>query len=105
MRTLSAILEDLKDGGQPTFSELYWSCLALDALATCDRSVLRAALTSQSYLAPIQLYEESFRRWKAALGQDPELWCGDIVNPRSHEYQQLRKAAKGVVDKIIEETP
>ena len=50
--------------------------------------------------APEKAYEEAFRRHKAAMAADPEVWLGSQL-PENPEYQRFRQVAFKILDKAL----
>lgn len=104
MRTLLRIIEAIKDGERPTYEELYWTVLALDALWQLDRRSLRETTTGQykdNHHMRRWAGEESFRRCKSALGVPPDKYMASR-DPDSPEYQRWRRFAKKIMERVEE---
>lgn len=86
MRTLFEIIESAKSGGRPEYDELRYALCALDSLSTFDRMDTRRPANVGSEIRA----EESFRRWKTALGKSPKDWLGPENDPDSAEVQERR---------------
>lgn len=101
MRTLSEIIEITKDGGRPEYDELRYALVAMCALKHFDFEAIKKLYQAKkkgitpflSYDAEWQM-EESFKRFKTALGVDPKTYCGPSHDPDREEYQRFRRAGK-----------
>lgn len=104
MRTLIEIIELIKDGGEPTREELYYSVLALEALNTFDSMDFRKILEkpNNKFLTPEYLANEQFNRNKKASSKSPKEWVGWNNDPHNPEYQKMRRFHKKLIDKVTE---
>lgn len=102
MEIIDAVLEN-----QPaTEEELRYTLVAYQALATWDREYLLrfAAEDKKDRPSPLSAYlqaNESFKRWKRALAQDPKVYTGWNNDPANPEYQHRRKIALKLFDKAM----
>lgn len=105
MRTLFEIIELVKDGGKPDYEELLYSVIALDALWHFDHHAIhRMAHEKENFFNnPEYQSEESYRRLKAALDKDPKSYVGWGNDPKNPSYQEFRKWAINLADKVLEE--
>ena len=103
MRTLSEIIDDLKDGGRPSYDELRWSVLALTGLSHFDKSALRdlGFRDPSMFNKPKYQAEESHRRWLEAWKKSPRDWVGPNNDPDSEDVQALRSLGKKVIRKVL----
>jgi len=101
MRTLAEIIECIKDGYDPSYEELYWAMLAMEALANFDSMDIRRLLNKGPLFTPEYVHRTSFDRWKKALNKDPKTWVGTNNDPKTTEYQRRRKIAKKIFDKVM----
>ena len=107
MRTLIEIIELIKDGGEPTREELYYSVLALEALNTFDTKDFHEMLRhpNSKLLTPEWLASESWRRHKMALNKSPKEWVGWNNDPHNPDYQKMRGFHKRLLDKVLNKIP
>lgn len=108
MRTLFEIIDAVKSGERPESEELRWAVLALDGLSTFDHGALRKLATAEREgkkpiltSSAVWQHEEQFNRWKRALQADPQVWCGPDFDPDEPAYQQRRRMALRLLDKVI----
>ena len=103
MRTLLEIIELLKDGGEPTREELYYSVLALEALNTFGERDLHKLLEhpNSKFLTPEYLANESFNRNKNAFHKSPKEWVGWNNDPHNPERQKERAFHKRLLNKLL----
>lgn len=99
MKTLLQIIEDCKDGKIPDINDARFAICALDALSTFDASSIRRFAEMEKGHALME-YNEHFRRWKTALGNPPIEWLGESNNPDNPVYQQRRRMARKIFDKV-----
>lgn len=94
MRTLFEIIESVKDGERPYYEELRYALVALDNLAWFDRKDMTKLAVAENVPAVWGLKgNESFKRWKRAMGKDPKKWLGPGYDPDTAECQAMRKTA------------
>lgn len=102
MEIIDAVLEDKP----ATEEELRYGLVAFQALATWDREYLLrfAAEDEKDRPTALRTYleaNESFKRWKHALAQDPKVYTGWNNDPANPEYQHRRKIALKLFDKAM----
>ena len=103
MKKLSDIIENILDGEKPTYEELYYTALTLRALHYFDHSALLSlAENPKKFFGLDYQAEESFRRFKDALGADPKVYVGQYNDPTSSQYQERREAGLKFLDKFLE---
>jgi hypothetical protein len=104
MRTLLEIVELIKDGGEPTREELYYSVLALEALHAFDSMDFRKMLENPNskFITPEYIANEQFNRSKRAFQKSPKEWVGWNNDPHNPERQKERKFHKKLLDKVLE---
>ena len=104
MHTLIEIIEMIKDGGEPTREELYYTVLALEALSVFDgRALQRLAEKESKFITPQQQFEESWNRWKRAYAKSPKEWVGWDNDPHNPERQKEREFHKKLYNKVVEQ--
>lgn len=103
MRTLSQIMDAVKENQPATEEELRYTLLAMDALSHWDRNFLiRFAGNDKPNVVRCELEaNESFRRWKTALGAEPKTYVGWNNDPANPEYQRRRSIALKIADKAL----
>ena len=103
MKTLLEIVELIKDGGEPTREELYYSVLALEALSSFDHMDFRRLLEkpNSKVFTLDWVNNEVFNRSKNAYRKSPKEWVGWNNDPHNPEYQKVRAMHKKLFDKII----
>lgn len=102
MRTLSEIIDAAKVGGETTHEELLYALLAYSALHYFDNhAIARLAEKKDSkFITPEQEHEESFRRFKAALGKSPKEYVGWNNDPKNPEHVRFVNMGRKLVDKM-----
>ena len=102
MKTLGEILAGIKDGEDISYDDLYYSVLALEALSTFDSMGIRRLTEETSkFSTPERLMEESWNRWKIALGKNPKDWVGWSNDPHNDDYQKTHKFHKKLAEKVL----
>lgn len=101
MKTLAEIIECIKSGSDPSYEELYWATLALEALANFDSMNIRKLLEGGPLFTPEYVHKTSWNRWKMALCKDPKTWVGPNHNPKSAEYQKRRNISIKIFNKVV----
>ncbi len=100
MRTLGEIITAAKDGEKPSYDELLYALVALEALFTFDHSFVVELPYKPSHQKHPELWsEESFNRVKRAMEKPPKDWLGWNNDPANPEYQKRRKVALAIWDK------
>ncbi|WP_151765763.1 hypothetical protein [Acinetobacter colistiniresistens] len=107
-RTLSQIIEAVKDNGEVTSEELRLVVLAQDFLMSFDHraiSNLRTAelegKTQRSVYSADWQFKERFRRLQNAMKQDPQKYLGEHNLPESLVYQKRRAISKALVNQVM----
>ncbi len=104
MRTLSKILDILKDGGKPTYEELRYGLLAAESLRALNFSLLLKILgrnPKNDYIK--SSVGRAFDRDKEALNSDPKEYLGWEYDPENPAYRAGVNGAIRLLDKIIRE--
>lgn len=103
MRTLLEITEAIKDGEKPTYEELYYSVIALQALHHFDSHYLIELAYDESgpFNNPEFKAEESFKRNKKAFATPPKDYVGWSNDPANPDYQARRRVFKKIVDAAL----
>ena len=105
MRTLFEIIEAAKSNEVTTHDECLYALLAVEALSIFDSSSFQRLAekdTKKHFLGATYRWKESWNRWKRAGEKSPKEWLGNNNDPTNPEYQQRRKVAKRLLDKIID---
>lgn len=102
-KTLSEIIDEIRNGGKPDYEDMKYAVCALDALLTFDRMALsNLAEAEQNGKKPILTrsakwqYKEYFNRTKRALEKPPKEWVGWNNDPENPEFQSRRKLANKI---------
>ena len=104
-RTLFDIIEAAKVGEPTTHEECLYALLAYSGLSHFDSSALRQLASEPSkFRTPTYQAEESFKRWKMALGKSPKDWLGPSNDPANEECRQRIKMARRLFDKVAGQT-
>ena len=99
-RTLFDILTLVKDGGRPTYDELLYALMAVDALAHFDRDFIMSLPEKPNRQKHLAFWaEETFQRYKRALDQPPREWLGPNYDPANPSCQWARKTAMAILEK------
>ena len=100
MKSLSDILDAVRNGERPEYDELRYAVCALSSLATFDGMALQKLAEAEAEQKPKMLvwsakwqHEECFNRWKTALGKSPKEWLGPSNDPDNPEVVERRKRA------------
>jgi len=102
MRTLCEIISAAKDGEKPSYDELLYALVALEALFTFDHSFIMGLPNNPAHQMHPELWaEEAFNRAKRAMGKSPKEWLGWSNDPTNPEYQRRRKMACALIDKLL----
>lgn len=105
MRTLFDIIEAAKIGEPTTHEECLYALLAYSGLAHFDQRALRLlAFEPSKFRTPEREAEESFKRWKMALGKSPKDWLGPSNDPANEECRQRVRMARRLFDKVAGQT-
>jgi hypothetical protein len=105
MRNLSEIVEEVKSGGKPDYEELRYALLVLDFLSNMDHHTLTMDIQPDTKPFILKMYqEESFRRLKTALQQDPKEYIGWNNDPDNPGYQKCRELEIKVYEKLVNKT-
>lgn len=105
MRTLLEIIEDAKVGNATTHEECLYALLAYAALAYFDEAALRhLAFEPSKFRTPEREAEQSFKRWKTALGKSPQEWLGPGNDPATEECRARVLLARRLFDKVLAKT-
>lgn len=108
MKTLHEIIDEVDSGGRPDYDDLRYALIAMKALRHFDANAImklhqrekdgkyRPELFGLKYAA-----EESFRRFKAALGIPPKQYVGTSHDPDTEECQRWRKLSMGLLNKVM----
>lgn len=101
MRTLSAIVEEVKSGGKPDYEELRYSLLAYVSMFNIEHRQLREELMRDKPLPQFlraMKVDNSFNMYKGALNRDPKEWLGWQNDPDNPEYQKLITTGNAIID-------
>lgn len=106
MRTLSEIIDAAKDGSETTHEECLYALLAYSALLYFDNSAIQrlAEHPESKFVTPASEREESFRRFKMALGRSPKDYVGWNNDPKNPEFTERVKMGRKLIDKIAAES-
>ncbi len=107
MRTLSGIIDAVKDGKDVPYDELYYALVVVEnlrimnatALLDCTIGKYAESLTAKNLIGRL-----SFDRDKRAMKSNPKTWLGKHNDPRNPSCQAIRKFSKKLVEKIHAET-
>lgn len=107
MRTLFEIIDAAKVGEPTTHEECLYALLAYSGLAHFDESALRRLATTPAsrFITAEFESDESFRRWKTALGKSPKEWLGPNNDPANPECVKRVRLARKLVDNLIKKYP
>jgi hypothetical protein len=110
MKTLGAIIEEVKDGKRPDYEDLRYAVVALQALQCFDmRAITKLAQREKEGTYKAAMFglqweaEESFKRLKTALSMPPQEWVGPGHDPDTEECQAFRKMSKKLLKKVEDE--
>ncbi len=105
MRTLFDIIEAAKIGDPTTHDECLYALLAYSSLAHFDEQALRQLAFKPSVFRTLDREaQESFTRWKTALGKSPKEWLGPTNDPANAECRERVRLARRVFDKVMAKT-
>jgi hypothetical protein len=103
-KTLSEIIEDVKDGRKPDYDDLRYALLALAFLQTFDaQDILKVydeADKADKFILKF-LANENFNRRKRAMSVPPKDYIGNSFNPDNPDYQEERQMMNKLADKIF----
>jgi hypothetical protein len=106
-KTLSQILDAVKDGLKPEYEDLRFAVLALDALLYFESNTIRSIAegvrkNKKPFLSSDPIYQEEsgFQRRKKAFARPPKEWVGESHNPDSLQYQKFRTGSKNILNKF-----
>lgn len=101
MKTLSEIVNAVRDGERPDYEDLRYAICAMDALAVFNRSAfMKLAEAERGGRKPFMTssaqwqWEEHFRREQAALNKPPKEYVGWNNDPDNPEFLARRKRAQ-----------
>lgn len=104
MKTLSEIIEAVKDGEKPDYEDLRYGLLALASLHYFlfhDMLKVYEKSTDDTPFGLKWLAEESFNRSKRVMGFVPKQYIGDTHDSDNPAYQKERQSMRRLADKII----
>lgn len=102
MRTLYEIISAAKDGEKPSYDELLYALVALEALFTFDHNFIVSLPSEPAHQKNLELWaEESFQCVKRAMEKSPKDWLEWNNDPANPEYQRRRKAALKLADRVL----
>lgn len=108
MKTLSEIIDEVDSGGRPEYDELRYALIAMKALHHFDSKAIRNLYQREKdgkYRPELfglkYASEESFRRFKTALGIPPKQYVGPDHDPDTEECQRWRKLSLGLLNKVM----
>lgn len=106
-KTLSEIIESVRDGGRPDYEDLRYAICAMEALATFDRNALMRLADaeregSRPFLVRSAVWQlnEYFGRTKRAGAKPPKEWIGWSNDPDNPEFLERRAAAKRLLERV-----
>ena len=102
-RTLSEIINAVRDGKDATRDEMRYAICALDALGTFDRMAIEKAAKDSP--AAWARFEDCFNRTKRALSTPPKKYVGWNNDPDNPEFVRRRQMGKRLVDKLFMGAP
>lgn len=107
MKTLSEIVNAVRDGERPDYEDLRYAICALDALAVFNRNAfMKLAKAEQEGHKPfltssaVWQWEEHCRREQTALGKAPKEYVGWNNDPENPEFLARRKKAQQFMAKF-----
>lgn len=103
MKTLSEIIDAVKNGEKPAYDDLRFALLAMSHLHTFDSSDMLDVFEATTEWNPILHIraEEAFNRSKRAMNVSPKEYLGENWNPDNPEYQKRRKLMLNLADEIF----
>lgn len=109
MRTLSEIVDAVRDGERPDYEDLRYAICAMDALTTFDRmAFMKLAEAEREGKKPFLTssaqwqWEEHFSRQKRAGEKPPKEYVGWNNDPDNPEFLKRRAVANKVMAKVYE---
>lgn len=104
-KTLGEIIELVRDGNLDVSPEdLRFSVLVLSALLTLDFTNLIRLKKYPNRLGIESALEEHFNRTKRAYAEPPKKYMGWNNDPDNPEYQERRKIAFNIMNKVEEQS-
>lgn len=110
-KTLSEIVNAVRDGERPDYEDLRYAICALDALATFNRTAaMRLAEAEREGRKPFLTtsaawqWEEHHRREQTALGKPPKEYIGWNNDPDNPEFLERRKQAQRFAKRFTGDT-
>ena len=111
-KTLGEIIEEVDSGGRPDYDDLRYAFIAMKALRHFDANAIRELREREEKgrYRP-ELFglkwqaEESFRRFKAALGVPPKHYVGPSHDPDTEECQKWRRISRGIFNDVMAKHP
>jgi len=107
MRTLHEIIEAVKSNQDATVEEMTYAICAMSALSAFDtKSLMNWNKAEKEGRKPFMIYsgeynfKEHHRRWHEALNISPKKYVGWENDPANPNYQEFRKFALRLVDKV-----
>lgn len=108
-KTLSEIIEAVRDGEKPDYDDLRYAICAMEALRTFDRMALRTLVEAEwENKKPILVYSAEFQYKKLveldkkAMDKPPKEFIGWNNDPENPEFLERRNTSKNIVNKLIE---
>jgi hypothetical protein len=103
MRTLFEITNDISDGIKPSYEEIFYSLLVYKALHYFDHADLyRIYEKPDAKIFGIEwTVNESHKRFKKWLDQDPKITIGWENDPENKDYLSRVKIEKNFFDKFM----
>ena len=100
MRTVGDILSAVKDGERPSFEEMKYCLLAIEALQFFDQRAIKNLAEDKSLFNAKMQKEESINRMDRCLHTDAEQYVGWENDPNNPEFQKKRESMKRILDKM-----
>jgi hypothetical protein len=108
MKTLTEIIDAVRDGKHPEYEELRYAICAMSALQTFDRlAFMRLAQAERDHekvFMPTSAqwqWAEHFNRHKRAGGKPPKEYVGWNNDPDNPEFLARRKVSNRIMETMI----
>lgn len=102
MKTLSDIIDEVKDGGKPEYDELRYALLVSDAIDILLFNFVLMDLYGKDKLQGFDKmrFEQQYKSRQTAFNTDPKKYIGSF-DPDLPEYQRQREVSKRIFDKFV----
>jgi len=100
MRTVGDILEAVKDGEQPSFDEMKYCLLAIEALHFFNLRAIKYLSEDKTLFSPKKEKEEALNRMERCLNTGAKEYVGWENDPDNPDFQKNRKNMKKLLDKL-----